>query len=134
MCVAVPLLEDDAWHVHSLGADGGSVASALDVAVTTLGARRVIGTTAWSARDLAVHASLGPLEVLTAWTPAHTDPATLTYRVDIGTAPGVSPTTHVASGDHEALRRLQASIESGCRYRVVGPPGDDGRVPLAQDA
>ena len=72
--------------------------------------------------------------MLTAWTPAHTEPATLTYRFDVGAVAGETGASNtIAFHDVAALRVLQEAIESGDRFRIVGPPvgdGDAAHVPL----
>lgn len=133
---AVPMLEAHAWHIYGLGALEGAADETLDLAIAVLDIRTIVGTTAWSSPDLGVHARLGPLEVLTAWTPAHGNPATLTYRIggDGATLPKTPPSyTSIACNDGAALRELQQSLESGRRFRIVGLPlgeGDERRVPI----
>ena len=132
---AVPMLGAHTWHVYGLGALEGDAAETLDLAIAVLDIQTIVGTTAWSSTDLGVHARLGPLELLTAWTPAHGNPATLTYRIscDGAALPKVSPSTSIACNDCDALRDLQHSLESGSRFRIVGLPlgaGDELRVPL----
>ena len=83
-----------------------------------------------------------PLELLTAWTPAHSDPATLTCRFDVATlcldeacAPAVVPEGSDVRwiGDDAARREVQTALESGRRFEVVGPPGAGG-VPIREGA
>jgi hypothetical protein len=127
MVAAVPMLDRGAWHLYGLGAIEGSPAPALELAMTVLGIRSAVGTTGWRSPDLEAHTRLGPLEVLTAWTPAHTEPATLTYRFDVDAVVGeTGASTTIAFRDVAALRVLQEAIESGDRYRIVGPPVGDG--------
>ncbi len=96
---------------------------------------------------LYVHTRFGALELITAWTPAHTDPATLTYQIQItderlrcglgdpaATPPPRPPPPaadfQVAADDITAMQELQARIERGERFLIPGPPrrGDDGSI------
>jgi hypothetical protein len=78
-----------------------------------------------------MHLQFGPLELLTAYTPAHSYPRTLTYRhaTDLDTlarvARGVAPPEQGATGrvrvTDGALRSLQRRIERGrARFVLAG--------------
>ncbi len=98
----------------------------------------------WRSSQLGLFAGLGPLELVSAWTPAHDNPATCTVRVatpesavdrllrgDVTGAEGID--AYVDADDFDALRRLQARIEAGTRIAIVGPAeirGATTRVPL----
>ena len=81
--------------------------------------------------------------MFTAWTPAHSEPATLTYQIPVtdemlrrGLGDPAVPRLQLESDleiepdDHEAMQRLQARLESGERFAVAGPPrrASDGTV------
>jgi hypothetical protein len=142
MVAAVPTVEAGTWHVYGLGALNGPAGRTLELAVTALGIRQVVGSVTWESPDLAAHLTLGPLEIITAWTPAHTDPATLTYRVEIGrtrpssvNAERASATRRITCGHEAELRDLQAALESGARYQLVGAPfARQGRTSIAVEA
>jgi hypothetical protein len=153
--IAIPTFEDGVWFGHNLA----SVASLLPdeelaglgsltkaVALRMLAARAQIGATQWHSLALFVHCRLGPLELLSASTPAHGDADTLTYRVAIsdaalrhlardpaGRVDLPDPDRWIDSADHAAMRQLQAELEAGARFAIVGRPrraGDCQSVPL----
>jgi hypothetical protein len=85
----------------------------------------------WRAPELRGHARLAPLEVLSAFTPAHTLPRSLVFRADIDESRIVQSLTQrvipahgeqLDCDDEAELRALQARIEAGARIQVTGPP------------
>lgn len=110
----------------------GSITKAL--ALAALGARRFVGATQWTSSALFIHTKFGPLELETAWTPAHSIAETLTYAFDVTelslrAAAGdptallerPAPDFHLESEDRAAMLALQHAIESGERFVLVGP-------------
>ncbi|MGM0578569.1 MAG: hypothetical protein ACQEXJ_22785 [Myxococcota bacterium] len=109
-----------------------------------LGVDSMLATAQWRSPQLGLYAGLGPLELLTAWTPAHDNPATCTFRVattpdaqerllrgDLVGLEGIH--RYIDADDFEAMRGLQAEIEAGLDVAVVGPEeirGAETRVPL----
>jgi hypothetical protein len=158
MYIAVPSFEPGTWVGHNLasgaslvpdGALAGLGAFTKALALKAMRARHQIGVTQWAHPALHVHARLGPLELLSAWTPAHSDPASLTYRAHLddaalrhlardeaGGVPEPPAELWIDSGDEAALQALQERIEAGERLWVVGPPetGEHGRprVPVGR--
>jgi hypothetical protein len=158
MFIAIPTHEAGVWMAHNLasmapqvpdeGLDGlGGLTKAYGLGVYR--AKRQIGATQWNSSALSIHTRLGPLELLSAWTPAHSEPWTLTYGVDVtearllnlardpaGAVATPSPDLWVDSEDHALQRDLQARIESGERYQIVGKPELVGherlRVPVGK--
>jgi len=158
MFIAIPTHEPSIWMAHNLasmapqvpheGLDGlGGLTKAYGLAVYR--ARRQIGATQWNSSALSIHVRLGPLELLSAWTPAHSEPWTLTYGVDLSDArllnlardpAGVVDTPEVDlwvdSQDHALQRDLQGRIERGERFQIVGKPELVGherlRVPVGR--
>lgn len=158
MFIAIPMSEEATWMGHNLA----SVASLLpDENLSGLGsltkavALRVyrtkwqVGATQWDTHALAVHTRLGPLELLTAWTPAHGEPWTLTYRATInddtlknlardpaGKVVRPKPDFWVDSTDHEQMKALQIRLETGERFCIADRPESIGphrqRVPIAK--
>jgi hypothetical protein len=144
MYIAIPTLEPGVWVGHNLATVAGRVEGVAlrglggltkALALKVFGASAQIGVTQWSSPALHVHARLGPLELLTAWTPAHSEPASLTYRAAVddqalrslardpsGSVERPPADAWIDSADHAALRALQDRIEGGERLRVVGPP------------
>ncbi|MEM7676527.1 MAG: hypothetical protein AAF449_11040 [Myxococcota bacterium] len=161
MFIAIPTFESGVWMAHNLcssarafpqgivgiGLQGlGGLSKAIGLRVFRASAQ--VGATQWNSFALRVHARLGPLALLTAWTPAHSKPWTLTYRVKI-TEDGLrnlaeghgGQATHrpvdewLDSEDHEAMKQLQTRIETGESVWVAGSPQPLGpgryRVPLS---
>jgi hypothetical protein len=144
MYIAIPSFDDGTWVGHNLCSLAGRLTDAelgglgsltKAVALKVFRATTQVGATQWDNRALYVHAKLRPLRIVTAWTPAHTKPWTLTYSVAVCDSalrhlagdPGGTVTTPPAdfwlrSDDHAAMRDLQVRIESGERFRVVAPP------------
>ena len=107
------------------------------------------GTVQWRSPKLATFANLGPLELLTALTPAHSLRRTLTFRLHIRdvhlasvlTSPrnhpdAPPPNALIDPDDEMALRQLQLEIESGRRVWVVDHPRATGchvRVPVYRE-
>jgi hypothetical protein len=157
MYIAIPTLDPGVWMGHNLSTVtrfvGGGALRGLGgltkaVALKVFRASAQIGVTQWDSAALFVHTRMGPLELLTAWTPAHSHAASLTYRATIddaallrlARAPGGEVARPPAdrwidSGDHAAIEALQARIEAGERFCVVGPPTPIGPgrqlVPIA---
>ncbi len=108
--------------------------------------KTLYGTTQWRSPKLKVYADLGPLELVTAYTPAHSLPRTLSFRLPLEEVHHntvlASPRVHPAApppntlldvDDVEALQRLQRDIEEGQKVLVVGHTIEHGahvRVPL----
>jgi hypothetical protein len=108
------------------------------------------GATQWRSPKLDTYADLGPLELRTAYTPAHSLPRTFSFRLTISpehltsvlTAPRVHPLAPPPNAlldvdDVAALQALQREIEAGLRVEVVGRPyahGTHVRVPLHRQA
>lgn len=155
MYIAVPARPPAVWYGHNLaslnqqapelGLRGlAGVTKALGLCV--MRCTEQLGATQWTSAALHVHTRFGPLELLSAWTPAHADPATLTYRLRL-TDEGIADVLHgrrAAPWDHEptwidahdldAIRSLEHRIEHGEQFAVVGPPRHDAQgacVPIA---
>ncbi|MCB9730357.1 MAG: hypothetical protein H6744_03495 [Deltaproteobacteria bacterium] len=108
----------------------------------------MLATCQWRSPQLGLYAGLGPLRLETAWTPAHDNPATCTFRVttdalarerllrgDLLGPEGIH--RYIDADDTRAMRALQDDIEAGARVAVVGPAeirGSDTRVPLQVSA
>jgi hypothetical protein len=155
--MAVPMHALGSWFAHNLASVSrqladedlsglGSLTKA--VALKMFRARGQVGATQWTSSALFVHSLLGPLNLVTALTPAHSDDATLTYSLQLNDAKlrhlARDPAGHVdypevdewiADSDTDRMRALQAEIESGERYVIAGRPkvGANGRlVPVAR--
>lgn len=155
MFIAIPTVTPGIWMAHNLASIAnlkpqekltglGSLTKAVGLRVFRAHAQ--IGATQWASRALFVHTRLGALELLTAWTPAHSDPATLTYRASCdepallhlardpsgGVTTG-APREWVSSEDHVRMKAIQRRIEAGERFEICGRPersGDVQRLPI----
>ncbi|TNF28978.1 MAG: hypothetical protein EP329_16795 [Deltaproteobacteria bacterium] len=106
----------------------------------------LVATSQWRAAQLGLFTSLGPLKIMTAWTPAHDIPATATFYVHTddeararlvhgGGLENPWADRYLDADSPEEMQALQAQIEAGLEVWVVGPPeirGADTRVPLKQ--
>jgi hypothetical protein len=156
--IAIPMLVPDTWLMYSLcdvnqiapgAAPEGLVQLTMILGLTVFRVKHLYGTTQWRTPKLRDFARLGPLDVVTAYTPAHSMPRTLTFHsavTDDGihavlsgadTTPTAPLATHLLDVDDEVmLRRLQSEVESGAVWRIVGPPlvrGAYTQVPLRRE-
>lgn len=167
MYVAIPMLEPGSWHTYTMcslnevapGAGPANLGLFTEaVGLQAFGIRLAYGTTQWRSYKLGDHAQLGPLDLVTAWTPAHSDPTTLTFtmpvdykrietalmadpvRLDLDASQTDSQNTSneiqwIDCDDHKQLIALQDKIESGRRFQVIGCPvitGSYTRVPIRE--
>jgi hypothetical protein len=157
MYIAMPMIEPGAFLGHNLASlaerlpdEGLAGLGRLTKAVTlkALRAKVQVGMTQWDSRALHVHTRMGPLDLLTSWTPAHAEPASMTYRAHLDDAALLhlagDPDGHVErpkaelwidSDDTAAMKALQERIENGERFRMVAAPsmleGGRQRSPIA---
>ena len=148
MYIAIPMFEEGAWFGHNLASLNrvlphrhfkglGTITKAL--ALKAFGVKHFFGATQWDSRALYIHTKFGPLDLVTAYTPAHSIPLTLTYAFDVcddglravlgdpeHTIAFPEPTMSLDGGDEDAIRGIQSEIESGTRYQLVGPPSIQG--------
>ena len=118
------------WNHHSMIGHADELGS---LALRTLGATTAYAAAPWQSPVVTALTQLAPLELLTAWTPAHSEPATMTVRFAVS-PPGdetPEPETWIATDDTHAHRRLQSALESGRRFEIIGPPAPGG-VPLRE--
>jgi hypothetical protein len=144
MYIAIPTVEAGTWVGHNLASLSerigdarlrglGSVTKALGLRVFRVGFQ--VGVTQWASPALRLHTRLGPLALETAWTPAHSEPRSLTYRATVdlaslrhlahdprGTVEQPEADRFVASDDEDAMRELEGRIERGERWEIVGRP------------
>jgi len=158
MYIALPTFDPDVWVGHNLASAGpllpderlkglGGLTKALGL--KCFRTKRQLGATQWDSAAIYVHSRMGPLGVLTAWTPGHSEPWTLTYAAttDDGALRNLAhdldasvahpePDFWVESDDHAEQQRLQDLIEAGQRFELVGPPESLGskrqRIPIRQ--
>lgn len=148
MYIAMPARGEDTWFGHNLASLNpvvpelglrGLASITKAAALKCFRCRTQIGATQWDSKALRIHTRFGPLELLTAWTPGHSEAATLTYRVEITDEklrsalgdPGVRlerPVVDlvVASTDEPAMQALEARLEKGERFVIPDAPTHGG--------
>ncbi len=148
MYIAIPMHERGWWFGHNLaslnrtfphrGLQGmGTITKA--VALKAYRVERFFGATQWMSKALYIHTRFGPLELHTAYTPAHSLPETLTYGFDVDddviryaagdpdvTVHYPEPDMRLDGSDAVAMQTMQARIEAGERFDLVGPPSTVG--------
>jgi hypothetical protein len=161
--IAIPMLEGAAerrpdepppawllYTLHSMNAVSpgigpeGLLNLTLALGLRVFPIKTLYGVSQWRNPRLGVYADLGPLELLTAYTPAHSLPRTLCFRAKIEPVGLESlligprmhplsppPNTILDVDDVAALRRLQGELEEGVRYDLVGAPDARGTFVLA---
>jgi len=154
MYIAIPMREPGAWFGHNLASLGRQLADrnlshlgtlTKVMALKAMRAARNVGVTQWPSPALHIHTKFGPLDLVTAWTPVHSFPASLTYSFPVddltlraaagdpsALSPRPSPTRWLVADDAN-LMALQRDIEGGARWRLLGPPkveatGQDRRL------
>ena len=157
--IAIPTLVPETWLMYSIcdvneiapgAGPEGLLPLTMVLGLSVFRVKHLYGTTQWRSPKLRCFSALGPLDVVTAYTPAHSMPRTATYRTTLvdeelravltgsGTNPANPLATHLLDADDEAmLRRLQEEVESGVRWRIVGPPTVRGayvQVPMRRES
>ena len=155
MYVGIPMLEPGAWLTYTLAslnavAPGAGPAGLLlltEVAGLDLFEIETCwGVSQWRSPKLEARLATGPLELITAWTPGHSDPHTLTYRFTVTQEklemalterpPPLPDDVQWVDCDEEAeLRALQSKLEEGRHFELVGIPVSDGsytRAPVRE--
>ena len=151
--IAIAMLPSRSWLVNTLtGLDDVAPGATVEGIVTRtlagglflLPIDDLYGTVQWRSRSLPRYTALGPLDVLTAWTPAHDILSTLTFKVKVGPnaaamlwhgGEGVNPQTpapnRVVDVDSmDDLQRVQSWVEEGASVQLVAPPDVVGRYTL----
>ena len=87
--IAIPMAHREATLVYTLcsinqaspgSAPEGMWRLTLAAGTAALGRDEIVGTVQWRSPRLGLFSGLGPLELLSAWTPAHDNPTTCTFR------------------------------------------------------
>lgn len=141
MWVAIRCAEDGAWFGHNLSSanvvlDGEATLPGLatitkSLGVKLTGATQQYGATQWPSKSIRLHLRLGDLQLLSAYTPAHTHPNTFAYRIHVSDEnllrsllPGYQEAPAgdaqiVHSNDHALIRSLHDEIEAGTVLHLV---------------
>lgn len=155
MAIAIPVAEKGGWLKHTLcsineishqAAPPGLRTITFAMALAVFKVKTLYSTLQWRSSELRIHVKFGDLELLTAYTPAHTEPRTLTYRLSVepeGLQRGLAGKTayrdapsnsfYLEADDVDGMIELQHRIEAGERIFVCGRPIRDGSstfVPL----
>lgn len=144
--IAIPFPDRQSWELLALGsinqvAPGAGPAglSRLTLAFGTglLDDGEIWFVCRWRSHLIGVFAGLGPLQVATAWTPAHDYPSTVTFRITpddemrerllsgVQHDPG-DVTTFMDGDDTDAMQNLQSDVEAGLEVYILGPAEDHG--------
>lgn len=147
MYIAIPMHPRGCWFGHNLASIAptlpeealkglGSITKA--IALKVFRTKTLFGATQWDSSALFIHTRFGPLELMTAWTPAHSEAETVTYFLPIDdlcmrsaagdpTAILDRPETDFTVGaqDRDRMLELQDALEGGERYVIPGPPVPD---------
>ena len=139
MWVAIRCAEDGAWSGHNLSSSNyvaqteplsglGTITKSYGVKLA--GVVKQYGATQWASTSINLHLALGDMNLLNAYTPAHTHVETFTYRIDVDDERLVAPLRpgwrrpvdggdrYVDSDDPGAIRALQDEIEQGARLHL----------------
>jgi hypothetical protein len=141
MWVAIRCAEEGAWFGHNLSSanlilKGDDALPGLAVLTKALGVKltravKQYGATQWSSSSIGLHLRLGEMEVLSAYTPAHTHPETFSYRIDVDderlvsslladwSAPDPVGQRRIGGDDIAAIQALHEALERGERYRLL---------------
>lgn len=152
MWVAIRCAEDGAWFGHNLSSSNyvpeseqfaglGLITKAYGVRLARI--TKQYGATQWTSGSIGLHMALGEMNLLNAYTPAHTHAETFTYRIDV-TAERLSaalrpswrrPTEggerYVDSDDSAGIRALHDELEQGAKlrlHRIEKRPGEHQRL------
>ena len=152
MFIAIPMRTRGAWMGHNLASLnpqlpneklGGLASITKAFGLAAFGARTQYGATQWRSPALHIHTRFGPLELVTAYTPAHSEPRTLTYCFDVTDnslraaagdpdviLPRRAATEFLDSDDEGAMRALQSKLEAGTHRAWIAdrPRTFGGRV------
>ncbi|MFO0747979.1 MAG: hypothetical protein U1F43_20310 [Myxococcota bacterium] len=144
MYIAIPMREPGAWFGHNLASLNrtfperqlhqlGTITKS--IAMKAYRCESFCGATQWESTALFIHTKFGPLDLHTTYTPAHSIPETLTYAFtvtdDVLRAAAGDPDVKLPrppadlwldAADVAGMQRLQAELEAGQRFQLVGPP------------
>ena len=151
MYIAIPMHDRGAWFGHNLASLNrtfperrlqglGTMTKA--IALRAFRVERFYGATQWTSKALYIHTKFGPIDLHTAWTPAHSIAATLTYGFDVderclraavgdpdAVMPRPEPDFWLDSRDEPGMQALQARIEGGERFVLCdGPSAQEGHA------
>ncbi len=150
MYIAIPMAAKGCWFGHNLCSANSFLGEKYDFSglalatkafgVRTLGITDCYGATQWESGALNIHTQLSDMEIISAYTPAHSFSKTMTYKSNYtkeGLLNAMSGNVRraveydllVDVTDDCFFMDLQDKIEKGERYSVMGRPHyDEGRM------
>ncbi|MDX9721670.1 MAG: hypothetical protein RBU37_13045 [Myxococcota bacterium] len=140
MWVAIRCAREQAWFGHNLSSANlvlgeaslpglGTFTKTIGVKITQ--ARHQYGATQWNSSSINVHLNIGEMELLSAYTPAHTHPETFTYLIEVDDErllrslspdwqrPRRDVSLTFRSDEPDAIRQLHDDIEAGSKYFIA---------------
>lgn len=159
MYIAIPTIEEGGWFGHNLASLNrvlpdrklgflATITKAMGLKAYRV--RECFGATQWASRSTNVHGRFGPLDLLSAYTPAHSFAATLAYHLTIDdnclrAAMGdleaeaqlsrPTPSMYLSADNEKGMLQLQREIENGAHFQITGQAswiGDQGVHPIAR--
>ncbi len=152
MAIVIPMVPAGCWLKHTLcsineishmAAPAGLRTLTFAMALKLFRVRTLYSTTQWRSSELRVHTKFGELELLTAYTPAHTEARTLTYRFAVDEVrlqralsgrdsyvPTPESAFYLDADDSDQMRSVQLELEAGAKITVCGRPVRDGSSTL----
>ena len=158
MAIAIPMIPRGSWLKHTLcsmnevveeAAPAGLRTLTLAMALRLFQVETLYTTTQWRCSELRIHTKFSDLELLTAYTPAHSEARTLTYRFDVtdkklaralsgrdAYRPEPTDSVYFDADDIDSMIQLQYKIEAGGRFFICGRPVRDGSttwIPIREE-
>jgi hypothetical protein len=152
MYIAIPMASRKSWFGHNLCSANSFLGekysfSGLAILTKVLGIKtfnfsKGIGATQWDSKALHIHLQMADMEILSAFTPAHSFDQTITYRSDYcdeNLLASLSGNKRLAETydflvdgkDEKVAKELQERIVAGEKFKIVGRPiAKDGKVYL----
>ena len=141
MWVAIRCAEEGAWFGHNLSSanlllEGADALPGLATLTKAMGMRltratKQYGATQWDSDSVALHLRYGEMNLLSAFTPAHTHEETLSYLIEVDERrlwgclqagwkrPEIATDRTLDAGDRPAILALHEAIERGEKWQMV---------------
>ncbi|MBL6990942.1 MAG: hypothetical protein ISR65_14245 [Bacteriovoracaceae bacterium] len=156
MYISIPMAKPGAWFGHNLCSANSFLGNKMQLSglafltkvlgVKTFNMRESFGATQWNSGALNIHLQMTDMDIISAFTPAHSFNETITYRsfyddkALIKSLSGVKRIVFdwdrlIVANDREAIRELQREIELGAKFTIIGRPlniNDEICLPLRE--
>lgn len=156
MYITIPFPKKGLWFGHNLSSAGKQLGAqelpglgifSKSMAIDVFRVNEMIGATQWDSPSLNIHLQLSDMEILSAYTPAHTFPKTMTYRsrytkkTQTRALSGVpreaaSYDFLLVEDDEEKMKEIQREIEdAGGHFIIHGRPirqGEKSAIPISR--